>query len=150
MAGPGVDRGNATLVRWINASGAADRFRLLGEVEDVPAFWASLDAACLTSVGESSPYALAEAMACGVPCVATDAGDTKTLLDDVGWIVKPKDPGGFARALIEAASLDRVQMSRRVTAGMERIQKQMSLKRMAEDYMRLYHQVSADKGVGVK
>ncbi|MBN1761708.1 MAG: glycosyltransferase family 4 protein [Methanomicrobia archaeon] len=54
-----------------------DRIRVLGYVEDAPSFYRSVDAFLLPSKLEAQPIALLEAMASGLPVIATDVGDNK-------------------------------------------------------------------------
>jgi glycosyltransferase involved in cell wall biosynthesis len=54
-----------------------DRIKVLGYVEDAPAFYRSSDAFILPSKLEAQPIALLEAMASGLPIIASDVGDNK-------------------------------------------------------------------------
>lgn len=105
LVGPGIEPTNAALAKSIAAAGLADRIRLLGERHDMPAVYAAFDIATLSSAwGEGFPNVLGEAMACGVPCVATNCGDACDLIGDAGLVVARRDPDGLAaawRALIE-------------------------------------------------
>lgn len=70
-----------------------------GFVDDVRGFLAGLDVFCLPSRREALPLALLEAMAEGLPCVATDVGDVRTAVGDAAVVVPPDDPGALAGAL---------------------------------------------------
>ena len=74
---------------------------VLGERADLPALTASLNIAVSSSAfGEGFPNVVGEAMACAVPVVATDIGDTRWVMGDSGHIVPPGDPQALAKACI--------------------------------------------------
>jgi glycosyltransferase involved in cell wall biosynthesis len=85
--------------------GLGERFSLLGFRDDVPAVLAASDVFCLSSVYEGYPVALMEALAIGVPVVATAVGGVADAIRDgvEGRLVSPGDPGALAIALIEVA-----------------------------------------------
>jgi glycosyltransferase involved in cell wall biosynthesis len=68
---------------------------------DVLAFYRLFDVAVLPSRGEGLSQALLEAMALGLPVVASRAGGNPDLIHhgDDGWLVPPRDPAAFAAAL---------------------------------------------------
>jgi glycosyltransferase involved in cell wall biosynthesis len=87
MCGDGVDKNNVTLMGQIAALGIGARCHLLGQRPDVARIHASLDIATSSSISEAFPLAVGEAMACGVPCVATDVGDSRMMIGDTGRVV---------------------------------------------------------------
>jgi glycosyltransferase involved in cell wall biosynthesis len=89
----------------------------LGPMNDVSAVYNGFDIFCLSSAyGEGFPNVIGEAMSSGVPCVATDTGDSKYVIDATGWVVPPAAPESLATALrlaLESAGEERRRMCRR-------------------------------------
>jgi len=139
LAGTGVTWEQPALQKLIVEHGLQERVLLLGERSDVPRLTAALDIACSASWNEGFSNTIGEAMACGVPCVATSAGDTSAdLIADTGGVAPPRDPAALAQAilrLIEAGSEQRRQLG---LAARQRIESRFSLPAIARRYEDLY------------
>lgn len=88
--------------------GLKERLLWAGARKDMPAVHNALDVAASSSYdGEGFPNVVGEAMACGVPCVVTDVGDSARVVGETGVVVPPGDPRALAEGL-KAASNGRV------------------------------------------
>lgn len=91
--------------------------------------YSGFDVLCLSSAyGEGFSNVLAEAMACGVPCVATDVGDASRILSSADYLVPPRDPDSLARALAAALAQGRTCSELRV----EKIHHEFSVRTLAD------------------
>jgi glycosyltransferase involved in cell wall biosynthesis len=144
LAGHGIDPSNVRLTTLIRQLTLSSKVLLLGERQDVPKLMAALDIATMASAwGEGFPNVLGEAMACGVPCVATDVGDCAYIIADTGKIVPPKDPQALAaawRALIAVGAEGRKQLGDKAR---RRVAEHFSLLEIVNQYEDLYKEVAA-------
>ena len=105
LCGENIDKSNQDLAGWIDRTSVADQFHLLGVRDDVPRLTAALDLSVSSSAhGEGFSNIIAEAMACGVPCVVTDIGDSALIIGDTGWIVPAENEEALADAMHAALS----------------------------------------------
>lgn len=117
------------------------RLHLLGERVDVPRVMAGLDILVSSSNTEGCPNAVGEGMACGLPVIGTDIGDTRDVIGDAGRIVPCADP---ARLAAEIESLSALGHARRREFGdvaRERIRTAYSIESVAARFGRLYHEI---------
>ncbi|MGY6274892.1 glycosyltransferase family 4 protein [Methylomonas sp. MgM2] len=106
LVGQGLSEENTIFLQLLDDYDLTDRTILLGPRNDIPDIMNAIDVHVLSSAyGEAFPNVLAEAMACGTPCVTTDVGDAAMIVGDTGWIVKPQDAHALASALIQAFTL---------------------------------------------
>ncbi|MEW5733314.1 MAG: glycosyltransferase, partial [Thermodesulfobacteriota bacterium] len=125
-------------------AGVASSCRFLGEISDMPAFYNGLTALCSSSESEGFPNVLAEAMACGVPCAATDAGDSARIAGDTSRIVARNDPAALSHALASLLALSPVERSRVSADCRQRIAGHFSLASAVEAYENLFSSLAGD------
>jgi glycosyltransferase involved in cell wall biosynthesis len=138
LAGNGIDQANAVLDRVIRASEAGDRLHLLGRREDVPRLMAALDVLALSSHGEAFPNVVGEGMACGLPCVVTDAGDAAEIVGDTGRVVPVGDMAGLARELLAVLELPLPAREALGRKARERVREKYDIERVVEKYQAFY------------
>jgi glycosyltransferase involved in cell wall biosynthesis len=93
----------AALQQLSQTLGLSDQVRFLGRRSDVPQLMHAASACVLSSHIEGSPLVLAEALACGLPCVSTDAPGVRALLTPHDRIVPVGDAQALARAMLDTA-----------------------------------------------
>ncbi len=76
-------------------------WRMLGSQTDVAAYLNVADIAILPSESEGFSNTLLEAMASGLPCIATEVGGNREAVGDVGELVPPSDPQALAAAIVK-------------------------------------------------
>jgi len=145
LVGTGMEPANAELAAAVAERGLVRNVRLLGPRYDIATIMNGLDLHILSSAClEGFPNVVAEAMACGTPCVATDVGETRAIVGTTGWIVAPGDSRALAQAIehaIAARCSDPTAWGQRRQAARARIADNYSLPRMVERYEAAWRQM---------
>lgn len=142
LVGKNVDHDNEMLTSEIRDLGLYEKIILLGSRDDIPALTNAFDIATSASSGEAFSNTLGEAMATGIPCVATDVGDSRLLLNSIGVIVEPGSPLSLSEGwnhLISAGKEGRAKLG---ILAREHIQQHYSLNSVSSLYTALYNEVS--------
>jgi len=117
--------------------GLKDRFKFIGYANSVE-WYKKVDVFTLSSNSEGVPYALLEAMSCGLPCVCTDVGGISEILaDGLGFVVPPGQPDSLAqkiRLLLGNKEL-RMEMGQRATKAAN---EKYTIGEMVEHFRNLY------------
>lgn len=127
LVGTDVDERNAELTTQIRTLGLGNHVKLLGERNDLPQLTAELDLSVSSSLSEGFPNVVGEAMACAVPVVATDVGDTAWVMGETGLRVPPRSPTALADACLKILCLPTHERRAQGQAGREHILRHFSL-----------------------
>jgi glycosyltransferase involved in cell wall biosynthesis len=145
LVGRGMTVDNPDLMALVDKLNLRDRLVLAGPSDDVPAVMNGLDLHVLSSCAEGFPNVVAEAMACGVYCVATDVGDAAYIIGETGVVVPPEQPEALARGietgLREVASRGQ---GRAGEAGRARVLENFDLARMVQSYIAVWRRISGE------
>lgn len=137
MAGDGPLRPEVAAI--LKAAGVESLAWLAGERNDVPQILRGLDCFVLPSLAEGISNTILEAMACGIPVVATRVGGNEELIVEgqTGTLVPSEDVDALARA-IAATCLDQGRARAQGLAGRRRIEERFSLDAMVNQYNAVY------------
>jgi glycosyltransferase involved in cell wall biosynthesis len=133
---------NSALLEMRREMRLTNLVHLLPERNDAAQFLAGLDVSVSSSYGEAFPNVVAEAMACGTPTVATDVGDSASIVGDAGFVVPPRNPEALAASISKVLGLDGQTRAALSTAARSRIVAQFSLDHTASCYAHLYTQLA--------
>lgn len=78
----------------------------VAEAANMPAIYNGLDILCSASYGEGFSNVIGEAMACGVPCVVTNVGDSAYIVGETGIVVPPQNVAALAQGLLQMLRKD--------------------------------------------
>ena len=139
LVGRGISSSNEELCNMTQTLGLGERVHLLGKRFDIPRLTASLDISVSSSCGsEAFPLVMGEAMACGVPCVATNIGDVDRIIGSTGYLVPPRNPQALAAAIAQLIAIGRNRRAELGKAARNRIKEKYSLKSSVARYEELY------------
>jgi glycosyltransferase involved in cell wall biosynthesis len=136
--------GEARLSALVGELGLGARVSLLGVRHDVPDLLAAGDLFVLASLWEGLGLVFLEAMAAGLPIVATRVSAVPEVVEDGvgGWLVPPGDAPALAAA-VQAALDDPAARAARGRAGRARLQERFGLPRMIDETLAVYDEVLA-------
>lgn len=126
----------------IEKLGLTGQVRLLGNRNDVPSILPEFDIFVLSSIAEGMPGVLLEAMAAGLPVVATDVGGVSEVVlpANTGLLVTAGNPRELATALAKYVSDEELRKCHG-QAGRERVTSKFSLDNMVSAYIGLYDEL---------
>ena len=142
LVGDGINSENIQLIQWIKQAGLEECFHLLGIRNDVSHLVAAMDVSVSSSLGEGFPNVVGEAMACAVPCVVTDVGDSALIVGDAGRVVAAKDSVALAAAindLLQASPEFREELGKKARL---RVKNNYSLESVAKKYEAVFRGVT--------
>jgi glycosyltransferase involved in cell wall biosynthesis len=138
LAGTGVDETNEALTKLIAEHDLKNHIHLLGQRSDMPRLMAALDILASSSFGEAFPNVLGEAMACGVPCVVTDVGDSAEIVGDTGRVVQSSDMEGLARDVQELLCMPEEARTRLGQKARARVKEKYDIQFIVKKYENNY------------
>jgi sugar transferase (PEP-CTERM/EpsH1 system associated) len=142
--------GNGPLLGMISekvrAAGLQDAVWLPGSRTDIAELMGGFDVFALPSIAEGTPVTILEAMATGLPVVASRVGGIPEVVEDqlTGLLTPPGDPLALAEALAVYVR-DPVLAARHGAAGRARVERSNSVAAMVAGYARLYDTLRATK-----
>jgi glycosyltransferase involved in cell wall biosynthesis len=138
LCGDNITPENETLISWIKNVNLEKSFHLLGRREDIHKIMPAFDLLILSSKGEAFPNVLGEAMACEVPCVTTDVGDSAYIVGDTGLVVPPENPQLLGEAILTFLKYPEGHRKKLGQLARERVENYFSLDLIVRKYENVY------------
>jgi glycosyltransferase involved in cell wall biosynthesis len=123
----------------------AGRVHALGERANLQEILPALDLMVLASLGEGFPNVIGEAMACGVPCVASDVGDAAAIIADTGTVVPRRDPVALAGAILALLDRGPAELGRLGEAARARVVANYSIEAAVARYETIYAELVSSR-----
>ncbi len=140
LIGRDCDHNNKMLMQLIIAAKLEHKVLLLGERSDIAACLGAFDLYCMPSRTEGFPNGLAEAMAAGLPAVATDVGDARVLAGDTVIYAKPQ-ADSLLQALTQLCQLNTAERHQLGHAAASRVRELFSIQAIRQRYDQLYKSI---------
>jgi glycosyltransferase involved in cell wall biosynthesis len=144
LVGEGVNGENRVLDQQIASLGLGDHFYLLDNRPNLHDIYPIFDINTLTSYSEGFPNVIGEAMASGVPCVATMVGDAEKIIGDTGIIIPVDRPQRLAEAWKEMLALSMEDKMRLSRAARKRVVDNFDILNVTKQYESLYRWLAGD------
>jgi glycosyltransferase involved in cell wall biosynthesis len=139
-----MDSGNPKIAEFAATLANPARVHALGERRDIDRVMPAFDLLLSTSSrAEAFPNVIGEAMACGVPAITTDVGDSGWIVDDPSRVVSPRDPAALAAQAIRVLALSEQGRIRLGHADRTRIETHFGMPTISNQYLVLWRNAEA-------
>ena len=129
---------NKELSDLINKLNLSNTIKLTGSVSNIACYLQALDFCVLPSYSEGFPNVIVESMACGVPPIASDVGDIKSIIDGNGWLVEPGNINSLTTVIEECSLIPIEERKKMGLKCFETVNKRFSLQKMCLEYEKIY------------
>ena len=140
IAGSGPEK--ERLEKEVNLAGLAERIKFLGWIDEISTVLPRWDVFVMPSLEEGFPIAALDAMAAGLPVIATAVGGVPELIEDgkTGWLVPPRDVEALT-ARLQILLRDSELRATMGAAGFTRVRDKFSAAQMTSKFARLYDEL---------
>jgi len=145
LVGNNMDYNNDKIVQLIKQYNLEDCIILIGPYSNIAKIMNCIDLHILSSSSEGFPNVIAESMACGTPCISTDVGDAKIIINDEAMCCSANDPESLSSLIIDCyyewKNSPKNWEKRKLNCA-KRIKKNFSLRRMIKNYSNIWIKIS--------
>ena len=139
IAGAGANLENPEIKKYFEQYQLdINKVQLLDQISDMPAFYQSIDAFLMTSITEGFPNVLVEAMASGLPCISTDVGDAKYIVQDLGSIVPPRDVDALSTAILNYVQFPQTKKQQLKQETRQRVEQNFGIEYISQKYISMW------------
>ena len=140
LVGTNIDNNNIELKSLIKKLNLTDKIKLLGQNSKISEIMNGIDIYIQSSsYGEGFPNVVAEAMSCETPCIVTDVGDARYIVDKTGWVVPPNEEIRLFRVIENIINqIGTKKWNKRSSDARLRIKQNFNIKKMISSYNKLW------------
>lgn len=138
LCGKDINWRNDQLVDAIKKVNLENKIYLLDKREDIPQIMNAIDFCVVSSKSEAFPMVLGESMAVGTPCITTNVGDAKKIINGIGFCVEAENSLELADAMLRACDLSKTELSILCKKAREHIFNNYSMDIVADKYSRFH------------
>ncbi len=140
LAGRGLNENNTDLKNLLSKYGIKEKVILMGIVDDIENLYKTFDINLLISNAEAFPNVIAESMLSGIPCIASDVGDNKMIISNLGSTVKVNDEVDLSSKILKfVTKLSNKDYKQKLKIlCRKRIKKNFSLLSMIKNYNKVW------------
>jgi len=129
------------LKRFVENQDIAEYFVWEPAKKNIAEWLNGIDILVSSSYGEGFSNVITEAMACAVPCVVTDVGESARIVDKYGVIVPPRNPSALATGIAKLARMEKTERDEIGNAGRESIMKRFPVNKLSDKSEKLFREV---------